>query len=238
MITDKIKTDKSQLYAGIIWIISAVALAVYGVILFLDSQIPGMGELVKFLSNINEKYIYLAAFLSIFIEGLYFIGSFFPGSSLVIIIAIISGTNGLAVFITTILLIFIGWSLAGVVNIYLAKIYRNKIIKLKLPEDYQVKDRVWTTWFPAFRSSYEVAQIVEGGSPLKVFVSSLRVRFWASLFVGSLALIIPLLIDIKDSSDRESFMVILVVLCISLIVGIKKVRKYYSLQKNKHEPII
>lgn len=223
--------DKSSLYAGIIWIISAIALAIYGTLLFLNSEIPGMGELVHFLSAIDKKYIYLAAFLSIFIEGLYFIGSFFPGASLVMIIAIISGTSGYVVFSTTLSLIFIGWSLAGIVNIYLAKIYRNKIAKLQHSEDYHVKDRVWTTWFPAFRSSYEVAQVIEGGHPIRVFISSLKVRFWATLFVGALSLVIPLVLDIHDSSDSESFLTIFVVFCISLVVGIRKVKSYFSSKK-------
>lgn len=220
--------DRSELYAGLIWIISAITLAIYGIILYFNSEIPGIGELVKFLSNIDEKYIYLAAFVSVFIEGLYFIGSFFPGASLVIIIAIISGTSGYTVFLITICLIFIGWSLAGAMNIYLAKIYRDKIIKLERHKDYQIKDRVWTTWFPAFRSSYEVAQVIEGGYPMKVYISSLRVRFWASLFVGGLALIIPLIFNIDNSSDRESFLTIIIVFCISLIIGIRKVKGYLT----------
>ncbi len=231
MNSDEIKIEKSKLYAGVIWIISALALAIYGIMLFFNSQIPGMGELIKFLSGIDEKYIYLATFLSVFIEGLYFVGSFFPGASLVMIIAIISGTSGYIVFCTTLVLIFIGWSLAGIVNIYFAKIHRNRILKLQHSEDYQVKDHIWITWFPAFRSSYEVAQVIEGGHPMKVYISSLRVRFWATLFVGGLALIIPLMLDIDNSSDRESFLTIFVVFCISLVVGIRKVRNYFSLRK-------
>jgi hypothetical protein len=222
---------KSKLYAGIIWIISAVALAMYGVLLFLNANIPGMKELVHFLSTINETYIYLAAFLSIFIEGLYFIGSFFPGASLVMIVAVISGESGYVVFCTTLLLIFIGWSLAGMVNIYLANIYRNRIALPHRSEEYHVKDRIWTTWFPAFRSSYEVAQIIEGGNPVKVCISSLKVRFWTTLFLGGLAFVVSLIVDINTLSDRESFLSIFFVFCISLVVGLKKIRSYSLLRK-------
>lgn len=221
--------DKSQLYAGIIWVVSAIALLVYGFLLFNDSQIPGMSDLITFLSGIDTKYIYLSAFVSVFIEGLYFIGSFFPGASLVMVITIISGTNGYSVFLITLSLIFIGWSMAGMVNIYLAKIYRNKIIKLNHSEDYHVNDRIWTTWFPSFRSSYEVAQIIEGGHPLKVFISSLRVRLLAILLLGGLSLIIPLVFDVKETSEGDNFTVIAVVFIISLVVGIVKIKKYYSL---------
>lgn len=199
--------------------------------LFFNSQIPGIKELVNFLSNIGDKYIYLAAFIAVFIEGLYFIGSFFPGASLVLIIAIISGTSGYIAFCITLFIIFIGWSIAGILNIYLAKIYRSKILKLQYSEDYHVRDRIWTTWFPAFRSSYEVAQVIEGGNPLKIYISSLKVRFWATLFVGGLALVIPLAFDISNSSNRENFLTIFVVFCISLIIGIRKIKTYLSSKK-------
>lgn len=221
-------SDKTQLYSGIIWILSALALAIYAILLFLNSQIPGIKELVDFLSNIDEKYIYLAAFITVFIEGLYFIGSFFPGASLVMIIAIISGSGGYLVFFTTLILIFIGWTLAGIINIYLAKIYRNKIIKMEHLEDFHIKDHVWTTWYPAFRASFEVSQVAEGGHPLKVFISSLRVRFWATLFVGVLALIVPLLIDISTTSDKEGYVSIFIIFLISLFVGVRKIRNYFK----------
>lgn len=223
--------SKSQLYGGIIWVISALALAIYGVLLFSNSQIPGIGQLIGFLSTINEKYIYLAAFVSILIEGLYFIGSFFPGASLVMIITIISGANGYFVFFNTLLMIFVGWSLAGIVNIYFAYVYRNRIIKLGHSEDYHISNRFLTTWFPAFRSSYEVAQVIEGGSPMKVFVSSLKVRLVATVFVGIVALVIPLFIDIANSSSRENFITILIVFCISLATGIKKIKDYQVARK-------
>jgi len=219
--------NKSQLYAGLIWVASAVALAIYGTLLLSNSEIPGMGDLVRFLSSIDDTYIYLAAFISVFIEGLYFVGSFFPGASLVMIIAIISGASGYLVLFTTLLLIFVGWSLAGMCNIYFAKMYRSKVIKLQHDDEYSVSDRVWTTWFPAFRSSYEVAQVVEGGNPLKVFISSLRVRFFATIFVGILSLIVPLILDINETSDKESLTTISIVMCISLVVGIRKIREYY-----------
>lgn len=126
------------------------------------------------------------------------------------------------------MLIFTGWSLSGLINIYLAKIYRSKIIKLQHSEDYHIKDRLWTTWFPAFRSSYEVSQVIEGGHPFKVFISSLKVRCWATLFIGIFALLIPFVIDINNSSNQENFLTIFIVFCISLIVGIKNIKNYFS----------
>lgn len=222
-----LKIEKSKLYAGIVWVTSAFFLVIYGVMIFFNSNLPGMGDLVKLLSSINKEYIYFAAAVSIFIEGLYFLGSFFPGTSLVMIISIISGTNGYIVLFTTLISIFITWNIAGIINIYLAKIYRNRIIKMQHSEDYHIKDHVWTTWLPAFRSSYEVAQVIEGGRPFKVFLSSLRVRFWATILVGCATIIIPIVFDIHNLSDTEGFLTIFIVCLISLVVGIRKIRGYF-----------
>lgn len=157
--------------------------------------------------------------------------SFFPGASLVMILAIISGTGGYTTFFITLSLIFIGWSLAGIVNIYLAKTYRKRIVKSGHSDDYHIEDRTWTTWFPSFRSSYEVAQVIEGGHPTKVFISSMKVRFWATLFVGVLALIIPHILNIKESSNNESFSTIFIVFVITLIVGLRKIKSHFSSKK-------
>ncbi len=222
---------KGVLYSGIIWMLSGLALSIYGILISQNANIPGLEVLISFLGTIDDQYIYLAAFFSILIEGLYFIGSFFPGASLVLLLAIISQTKGMLVSLITIFLIFIGWSISGIINIYLAKIYRKKIIRLEENEDYRVSHRIWTTWFPAFRASYEVAQIVEGGNPFKVFISSLWVRFCATLFVGAVAFIIPLFININDVSNREGYASIAIVAAISFAVGIAKIRMYLSLRK-------
>ncbi len=219
-------TNKNTLYAGIVWLLSAVALIIWTLFVYLSPSVPGVDDLVKFIMNIDEKYIYIGALISVFIEGLYFIGSFFPGSSLILILAILSQFSGPVTLAVTILLIFVGWCVAGAINIYGAKVYRNRIAKLAKLEHYDIHDRVWTTWFPAFRSSYEVAQVAEGGDPYKVFLSSLRVRFWASLFVGLLAVVIPMFFDISNTTSREGYVISMIVAGISLVVGVRKVREF------------
>lgn len=218
--------NKNNLYSGLVWIVSALALIAYGLLIYFNSTVPGMSEVMAFLTSIETKYIYIGAFISVIIEGLYFIGSFFPGASLLIILAILSQSAGWSVFLITMLLVFLGWAIAGALNITIAKTYRSKIMKLEHIEEYEVKDHVWTTWFPAFRASHEVAQVAEGGHAMKVFFSSLRVRFFTTLFLGVLALIIPLFFDINNTSDQDGYVSIIVVAAISMAVGMAKIRKY------------
>jgi len=228
--------QKSKLYSAIVWLLSGLFLLIYCLIGFLNVSIPGVEDLVLFLSTIEGKYIYLAVFISMFIEGLYFIGSFFPGSTLVVIMAIFSQVEGFLIFIQTIIFIFLGWCLAGFINILLSKIYHLKVIKLQTNNKYRVRDRLWATWSPTLRANYEVSQIIEGGNLLKVFLSSVRVKLWLSIIAALFMLIIPFFININEISNREGFIPVVIVAVISFIVGIVKLKKYFKsikVSKNK-----
>lgn len=217
---------KSDLHSSLVWLLGGVALIIYCIIGLSNTKVPGVQELVSFLSSIKDEHIYIAGFLSILVEGLYVVGSFFPGSTLIAIIAILSQIAGPMVFLGTILSIFVGWCVAGAINIFFAKMYHKKIAGLEEDVEYQIHDRPWTTWFPAFRANYEVAQVTAGGNPFKVFFSSVRVKIWASIAVAVYALVVPLFIDIKEISNEEGFASVLVVAAVSLVVGGIKLKKY------------
>jgi hypothetical protein len=223
--------NKNGLYGGLVWILSASFLTIYGTLGALDTPVPGVEELVKFLSTINGAYISLGAFLAIFFEGLYFFGSFFPGTTLVILLALFSQVGGSVTFFITVILIFLGWTLSSAVNITLARTYQARINHQKIDTDLKIKDHLLTTWFPAFRANHEVAQVAEGGNPWQVFKSSVRVKFIASLAAGFGAFLIPYFIDIKTVSNEEGFLSLSVVALISLTIGIIKIRRYLKNEK-------
>ena len=87
---DHLQKDRKDLRSGIVWILSALALSTYGTLGLLNYRLPGVEEIVSYISSIQGTYLYGAAFLAILIEGIYFLGSFFPGTTLVIVIAILS----------------------------------------------------------------------------------------------------------------------------------------------------
>ena len=211
-----------------VWLFSGVALTVYGIMGLLEMNVPGVEELFAFASSADGHYIYLAAFVTMFVEGLYAIGSFIPGATLVVIIAVVSQAGGMGVFTLTITSIFLGWCAAGIVNVLFAKIYHQRVAGPSHDPYFDVQSKPWVTWFPAFRANYEVAQVTEGGKPLKVFISSLPVRFWASLVAASTTLLAPFFIDINEISNEEGFVSVAIVAAISYIVGIVKIRKYVS----------
>ncbi|MEL6802819.1 MAG: hypothetical protein AAFO91_03435, partial [Bacteroidota bacterium] len=161
--------EKTINHGAWVWIAAAAVIFCYGGIGLFGGAIPGVEQLLAWLSSVSGWQIYLAAFVAIMIEGLYFIGSFFPGTTLIIIITILSQLQGFGAFALTIFAIFLGWCVAGAINITMARLYRSQLREVESEDEFVVADQLLTTWFPAFRATYEVAQVVDGGSPLKVF---------------------------------------------------------------------
>ncbi len=203
--------------AGVVWIVSGGFLLMYSSFGLVGFNIPGVEELVTLASMSTGYYLYLASFLSIFLEGLYVVGNFIPGSTLVLMLALLAGIAHPIVFFFTIVAIFLGWCLAGAVNIFVTARFLS-ITAVPALETLIVKDRFLTTWYPAFRANYEVAQVAAGVPPLRVWWSSVRVKIVASIGAGIYTLILPFFFDIKNTSNTEGFAIVLAiaVLCISI----------------------
>jgi hypothetical protein len=200
----------------------------YGALSLLSAKIPGVEQLIDFISHTDSSLIFFTAFLSIFIEGLYIVGAFFPGATLIVVVTLLSQTVSQTVFFLTILSIFIGWCLSGVVNIFIGGLYRKSMVSEAYADEFMLKDRVWTTWFPSFRASYEVSQIVEGGEPWPVFLSSVRVKLLASMVIALGTFALAYLIDIKEVNNEEGVASLFVIASITLCVGIIKLRRYLN----------
>jgi membrane protein DedA with SNARE-associated domain len=224
--------DQTQLYSGLVWIFAAIGLTAYGLLGLSGSAVPGIEQIVDFINSIDTRYIYFAAFLAMFIEGLYFIGSFFPGSGLIIVIAVLSQTKSWLTFAFTILSIFLGWCAAGIINIMLAK----KFTTYTHSEPVEVKDRPWVTWFPAFRANYEVSQIVAGADVQKVFWSGVRVRIWGSIVATVHVATLPLFIDVTEMQNEEGYISVLVVTAIMFIVGGWQICAYKKNTRSTQNP--
>jgi hypothetical protein len=126
-------------------------------------------------------------------------------------------------FVITIATIFFGWVLSGLVNIWFGK-WCNRDAAI----NYEVKDRTLTTWFPAFRANYEVAQVVSGGKKSLVFWSSVKVKFLASLFIAVVVLILAQKIDVSEISNDEGFATLYISASVMLVVGGMQLKWYYK----------
>ncbi len=203
---------------GLVWLISGLFLLLYSSLGLFGIAIPGVEDLVTFMQSASGIYLYGVAFIAILIEGLYIVGNFLPGTTLIFVLAVLSQTGGTISFLYTILAIFAGWFCAGLINIYITStiIDRSKITNLTNPK---IKDGLLVTWYPTFRANQEVAQMVAGFPARQVVFSSLRVKALACLGLGAGAYIIPSIIDIKNVSNDEGFFTVFTIAIICLIVG-------------------
>lgn len=204
--------------AGLVWLVSALFLLCYASLGLSGITVPGVEQLVSFMSSTNGLYIFMAAFLAVLFEGTYLLGSFIPGTTLLTVIAIISQAGGSLVFIGTILSIIIGWCVAGFINIFIiANLVRGgKIAEIN---ENKVQDNILLTWYPAFRANYEVAQVVAGLPKLAVFKSATKVRLIASSIAAIITLIIPLFVDIRTVDNKEGFLSVLLVSTVCFAVA-------------------
>ena len=205
--------------AGYVWLVSALFLLTYAGLGLSGITVPGVQELVTFISATDGSYIFAAAFLAVLFEGTYLLGSFIPGTTLLTVITIISQAGGPLIFFGTILSIIIGWCLAGFINIFIIAGLVHKRPEPGLNQD-KVEDNILVTWYPAFRANYEVAQVVAGLPKLAVFKSATRVRLVASSIAAVITLIIPLFVDIREVDNKEGFLSVLLVSTVCFMVAI------------------
>lgn len=215
----------AKLHSGLVWIFSGCLLLAYGILGLTNTNVPGAEELVAFANSAEGNYLYLAAFVSVFIEGIYVLGSFFPGSSLVLLIAVISQAGGTGQFLGIIGTVYVGWLLAGLVNVFGAKYFFRT---LHIDTNYltKIEDNTELTWFPAFRANTEVAQIIEGHKISEVLLSSWRVKTYACVGAAAYALVIPFLIDIQNVSNKEGFLSLGIIAFINFNVGGYKIYQF------------
>jgi hypothetical protein len=206
-----------------VWLIAGIGVCTYATIGILIDDIPGIQALISWLESLVGWWVLLAVFISIIIEGLYFVGSFFPGSSVVVLLAILSQSNSPLLFIATILAIFVGWVISGGINIFIAKKYVAEITPQVSIQDYP-----FVTWLPSFRANQEVAQTVAGVAPLRVFINSLQIKFFASLFMAGVVLAVAQTIDVSEISNDEGFATLYISATVMLLVGGVQLKRYFK----------
>lgn len=210
--------------SGYVWLVSAATLGLYASSGLLGWRVPGVEELLALLDRASGWEFMVVGFLAILVEGLYVVGNFFPGSTTVLLLAVLSSVGSWWQFAGTIAAIFAGWCVAGCINIAFA--YRTFRHNHEGSEHvFRVRDNLWLSWFPSFRANYEVSQIAAGGDVWQVIRSAIRVRFFASLGAATLAAIIALIVDLNAIDNEEGFFSILAVAGVMVVVGGYELRK-------------
>lgn len=214
--------NDAQFYSGLVWLIGSIGLALYATVALSIGNLPGIEQLVVWLESLEGWWVLLAVFVAVFFEGLYFLGSFFPGTTIVLLLVLFAQAKSASLTLLTMAVLLLGWILSGAVNIALAR-----RLSITTEVEVLVHDRLLTTWMPSFRSNYEVAQVVAGASPWLVFWSSVRVKVWATLAASLYVLTMSFFIDVTNVSNEEGFASLFLFVVIMATVGVYQVRQAY-----------
>lgn len=218
--------DDAKFFSGLVWLIGATSLVAYSTTALTFGQLPGVEQLVLWLDSLKGWWILLAVFVTVFLEGLYFLGNFFPGTTVVLLLVFIAQATSLPLTFLTMLVLLVGWILSGWVNIVLAKQLR-VVDNSEIP----VHDRIWVTWLPSFRANHEVSQVVSGANPWRVFWSSVRVKIVATFMAAGTVFFASLFFDIGSVSNEEGFLSLYVFVVIMSSVGIYQIRQAYRISE-------
>lgn len=214
------KLDVAQ---GIVWIVggfASIAYAVYGVFF----EAPGVVQLANFLASAEGSFMLVAVFIAILIEGIYIFGAFFPGSSIVVLLAIIGLGFDLLFFVAIIFCVYVGWVFSSLVNVILADVFRHRL----LPHFNKIDDRRphfasnFVTWFPVFRANSEVARVISGSGWKTVFFQSVLFKLIVSMLMGLLLFFFGGLVDVNQIDNREGFLALFLVGVLSCGGGASK----------------
>lgn len=209
--------NESHKRAAFAWLFAAFALSVYASLVVSHTFVPGVADILLWLQHIDTRHIYVTALLAASVEGLYVVGAFFPGTSLIFLSALTAGLGGVHTLVVTSVAMYIGWLCAGVVNVAFAKRF---VKNGATPSVLKISKRLMlVTWYPAFRAAQEVAEVLDGTSPLSVFISSAYIKFLAvtCFFFG--ALLIPHVISVGEISNGDGVVTVFALAFCSFIVG-------------------
>jgi hypothetical protein len=222
------QNTKLEIQSAWVWIFSSLIMLIYGSLGLMVFDLPGAEELTGYIQSIPTLYLIIAAFIIICIEGIYGVGSIFPGSSFAILLAAVAGLESIEQLIIILISIFLGWSLASVINIYSVKYLRKSPNSHINETSTSTKTHAWYTWFPPFCASHEVAETVRGMNPTSILLASMSVKFVATILMGIAAYFVPLMFDIENIESSDGFTGVIIVALLILGIGISK---YRNIQK-------
>lgn len=211
--------------SGYVWIFSGICLLIYAIVGLVGYEIPGIEQAAFFLSSVEGYAVFWAAFFVILIEGIYLIGNFFPGSTILIMITLGAKIQNTYAFLGAIISIIIGWCLAGGINVIIGRLLRLKYASAQSDARYKpnLNSQKWITWFPAFRSNYEVAQVIEGNSLTEVLVSSSKIKLITSVGMMLVLYVSSFFVNVSTLDNSEGFKSLIIISAICFIVGTSKI---------------
>jgi membrane protein DedA with SNARE-associated domain len=204
-----LKRFKEFIEPGMFQFVLAVALIVVG-FLWIPIGLPAPDETVAIATNLFEKYGMIVLLIGAFVEGIFMVNLYFPGSFL-ILLAILVSSRTLPELAAITAIAWVAFSLASALNYFLGRYGFYKLLLFlgspKLVEDMRAwmnKRGRWAILLSAFHPNFLAISVVSMGVAREGFFKSMfwsmvSLLFWVPVLTALMAFILP------DANETDTY---------------------------------
>jgi membrane protein YqaA with SNARE-associated domain len=147
--------------------ISALIFYLTAVILWSIKIIPSPVEIISFLENLYNNYGLIGLSIATFLEGIVYLGLYFPGSFIILLSVILSDGTFVSLFKISIV-VSLTLTLTSIINYWLGRHMRIKSFDEELPSSKNTKGLVLSSIHPNLLAFYFFDQGLEKKSFFKI----------------------------------------------------------------------
>jgi membrane protein YqaA with SNARE-associated domain len=147
--------------------ISALIFYLTAVILWSVKIIPPPVEIISFLENLYNNYGLIGLSIATFLEGIVYLGLYFPGSFIILLSVILSDGNFIS-FLKISIVVSLTLTLTSIINYWLGRHIRIKSFDEELPSSKNTKGLVLSSIHPNLLAFYFFDQGLEKKSFFKI----------------------------------------------------------------------
>lgn len=238
MLKKQLYTIKHYFEPGIFPLTMAVALTVFG-LLWKPLGLPNSVELAEIAEKLFAQYGIIILFIGAFIEGIFMVNLYFPGS-FVILLAILVSDRSVEALSLIALVVWIGFALSAALNYYLGRYGFYKVLLYLGSPKVITRMRSWldkkgklAVLLAAIHPNFLAISLVCMGIAREGLVKSMQLAlggllFWVPILTILTAIILP------EPSESYAFYWYLVV--IFFVWGIILVIKDWKKSASEHIP--
>jgi len=156
--------------------LSAVLFIITVIILNYFKLVPSPKEILLLLELVYKKFGLLGVFIASFLEGLVYLGLYFPGSMIIVLSLLVSG-GGLLELFKIAAVVGLAFTFTSTINY----IFGRALVKKKSPEKTNPKLLFLSMLHPHFISFYFFNEGLQKTKPFKIIIVPLFITFYIFL---------------------------------------------------------
>lgn len=214
---------------GLIPFSLAGAFAVF-ILIYRSLGLPSPVEVINLARNLFHEFGFIVLIIAAFLEGIFMISFYFPGSFVILIAVLISDMSpvslisiGFFSWIGFIISVFVNYYM-GMYGYYRALVFLGKSDTIEKMDAWLAKYGRWTIFFSAFHPNFLAASIVSNGIAKKSLTSTMLIAgssliFWILMWI---TVATPFLEEIDVEDPNTSWYIVLFLIGWGLVLLIYK----------------